>query len=127
MDIDQIKKDCQRRLRRTMQVANREAEEIIDGELWDYYSGTTPKVYQRTGTLGNAGIVTPVEGSGDECHFSAGINEGISYTTGTYSGIQVIDATDQGHSGTIGNHGYWERIQEELSQAVNQAFSQQFD
>lgn len=126
MDISQIKKDCQRRMKRSMDAANIRAEQIIDDELWNYYSGSNPVVYQRTGTLGNAGIVTAVQGSGDVYEFTAGIDESISYSTGTYSGAQVIDVTNKGKAGTIGNHGYWERIQEELQEEIESVFSQQF-
>ena len=88
-----------------------------------YYDGSTPQRYQRTGTLLTSPDSTPVQGSGKHLEFSVYMNDGISYSTGTFSGTQVIDATERGGAGTIGNHGYFQRTEESVQSILDSEFN----
>lgn len=41
-----------------------------------------------------------------------------------FSGAEVIDATEQGHSGTLGKHGYFKRTEEAVPKILEKTFSQ---
>lgn len=117
----------ERQIMKDMQSAAQRAKDRIEMELFmnvnGYYDGSTPQRYQRTGTLLTSPDSTPVQGSGKHLEFSVYMDEGISYSTGTFSGAQVIDATERGGAGTIGNHGYFQRTEEAAQQILDSEFN----
>ena len=119
--------DLERQIMKDMQSAARRSKDKIEMELFmnvnDYYDGSTPQRYQRTGTLLTSPDSTPVQGSGKHLEFSVYMNDGISYSTGTFSGAQVIDATERGGAGTIGNHGYFQRTEEAAQKILDSEFN----
>ena len=119
--------DLERQIMKDMQSATQRSKYKIEMELFmnvnDYYDGSTPQRYQRTGTLLTSPDSTPVQGSGKHLEFSVYMNDGISYSTGTFSGAQVIDATERGGAGTIGNHGYFQRTEEAAQKILDSEFN----
>ena len=117
----------ERQIMKDMRSAANRAKDRIEMELFmnvnDYYDGSTPQRYQRTGTLLTSPDSTPVQGSGKHLEFSVYMNDGISYSTGTFSGGQVIDATERGGAGTIGNHGYFQRTEEAVQSILDSEFA----
>ena len=117
----------ERQIMKDMQSVATRAKDKIELELFmnvnGYYDGSTPQRYQRTGTLLTSPDSTPVQGSGKHLEFSVYMDEGISYSTGTFSGAQVIDATERGGAGTIGNHGYFQRTEEAAQQILDSEFN----
>lgn len=117
----------ERQIMKDMQSAGTRAKDKIELELFmnvnGYYDGSTPQRYQRTGTLLTSPDSTPVQGSGKHLEFSVYMNDGISYSTGTFSGAQVIDATERGGAGTIGNHGYFQRTEEAAQKILDSEFN----
>ena len=117
----------ERQIMKDMQSAANRAKDKIEMELFmnvnGYYDGSTPQRYQRTGTLLTSPDSTPVQGSGKHLEFSVYMDEGISYSTGTFSGAQVIDATERGGAGTIGNHGYFQRTEEAAQKILDSEFN----
>lgn len=117
----------ERQIMKDMQSAANRAKDKIEMELFmnvnDYYDGSTPQRYQRTGTLLTSPDSTPVQGSGKSLEFSVYMDEGISYRTGSFTGAQVIDATENGEAGTIGNHGYFQQTEEAVQSILDSEFS----
>lgn len=117
----------ERQIMKDMQSAATRAKDKIELELFmnvnGYYDGSTPQRYQRTGTLLTSPDSTPVQGSGKHLEFSVYMDDGISYSTGTFSGAQVIDATERGGAGTIGNHGYFQRTEEAAQKILDSEFN----
>ena len=93
----------ERQIMKDMRSATNRAKNRIEIELFmnvnGYYNGSTPQRYQRTGTLLTSPDSTPVQGSGKHLEFSVYMDEGISYSTGTFSGAQGIDAPGRGGAG----------------------------
>ena len=117
----------ERQIMKDMRSSAGRSKDKIEMELFmnvnDYYDGSTPQRYQRTGTLLTSPDSTPVQGSGKHLEFSVYMNDGISYSTGTFSGAQVIDATERGGAGTIGNHGYFQRTEEAAQKILDSEFN----
>ena len=117
----------ERQIMRDAQSAANRAKDRIEMELFtnvnSYYDGSTPQRYQRTGTLLTSPDSTEVQGSGKHLEFSVYMDDGISYSTGTFSGGQVIDATESGGAGTIGNHGYFQRTEEAVQSILDSEFN----
>ena len=106
-----------------MNAARDEVEIKLEDNVMGYYDLGNPVKYERTGTLLESPNTTPVSGGGDHFEFKAEMEENIAYHTGTYSGAQVIDATEQGHSGTLGRHGYFAKTEAEIPEIVDRNMS----
>ena len=117
----------ERQIMKDMRNVTNRAKNKIEMELFmnvnGYYDGSTPQRYQRTGTLLTSPDSTPVQGSGKHLEFSVYMNDEISYSTGTFSGAQVIDATERGGAGTIGNHGYFQKTEEAVQSILDSEFN----
>ena len=56
----------------------------------------------------------------------ASLNQNISYSTGSFSGAQVIDAAEHGTSGIVGRSGFWARSENRIKDAVDEAVANNF-
>lgn len=101
--------------------AKHKIKEKLDTEVTDYET-SNPKYYKHTYELINSPQVTNITGNGKHSSFEVYMDEGISYSTGNYNGAEVISATEIGHSGTIGNHGYFNRTEEAVDEILDSEF-----
>lgn len=85
------------------------------------YETTKPRYYTHTYMLLNSPQTDGVSG-GKNPSFMVYMDEGITYNTGKYNGAQVINATEEGHSKTIGNHGYFKRFEQEVPNILDECF-----
>jgi len=126
--INAIRRQIERDARNALNEARDKTSKKLDENLLGFYAGGDPIQYQRTGTLINASNVTPVQGSSDSFGFKAEMDGNrIGYNTGTFTGWQVVRATEEGTSGVVGSPGYWEKTDEEIPDIVDSAFSKRFD
>lgn len=119
----EVKKLIEKDVRAGMNAARDEVEIKLEDNVMGYYDIGNPVKYERTGTLLESPNTTPVSGGGNLFKFKAEMEESISYHTGTYTGAQVIDATEQGHSGTLGKHGYFAKTEAEIPEIVDRNMS----
>lgn len=119
----EVKSLIEKDVRAGMNAARDEVEIKLEDNVLGYYDFGNPIKYERTGTLLESPNTTPVSGGGDHFEFKAEMQDNISYHTGTYSGAQVIDATEQGHSGTLGRHGYFAKTEAEIPEIVDRNMS----
>lgn len=116
----EVKKLMEKDVRAGMDAARDEVKPTFEDNVTEYYSVGNPVIYDRTGTLLESPNTTPVSGGGNHFEFKVEMQESISYHTGTpYTGAQVIDATEQGHSGTLGKHGYFAKTEAEIPEIVD--------
>lgn len=117
----------ERQIMRDITSAANRARDRIEMELLfnvnNYYDSSFPQKYQRTGTLLTSPDSTPVQVRGKNLEFTVYMDDRISYTTGTFSGAQVIEATEKGTAGTIGNHGYFQRTEDKVESILNSEFA----
>lgn len=119
----EVKGLIEKNVRSGMNAARDEVEEKLEDNVLGYYDIGNPVIYQRTGTLLESPNTTPVSGGENHFEFKAEMEENISYHTGTFSGAEVIDATEQGHSGTLGKHGYFAKTEAEIPEIVDRNMS----
>ena len=119
----EVKKLIEKDVRAGMNAARDEVKPTFEDNVKGYYDIGNPIKYERTGTLLESPNTTPVYGSGNRFEFKAEMQDNISYHTGTYTGAQVIDATEQGHSGTLGKHGYFAKTEAEIPEIVDRNMS----
>lgn len=95
-------------------------------EIQRFYSVGHPVMYSRTGTLGASVNFDSVVSSGNEAYGKVWLDKGIGYSTGTFSGIEVIDAAENHTSGVLGMPGFWaiteQKAQKNLDAAVRSVF-----
>lgn len=115
----EVKKLIEKDVRTGMNAARDEVKVKLEDNVMGYYDIGNPIKYERTGTLLESPNTTPVSGGGNLFKFKAEMEESISYHTGTYTGAQVIEATEQGHSGTLGKHGYFAKTEAEIPEIVD--------
>lgn len=115
----EVKKLIEKDVRAGMNAARDEVKPTFKDNVTEYYSVGNPVIYDRTGTLLESPNTTPVSGGGNHFEFKVEMQDSISYHTGTYTGAQVIDATEQGHSGTLGKHGYFTKTEAEIPEIVD--------
>lgn len=126
MDIDQIKKDCQRRMNQAMQKTRNDSEQIIDKSFDVFYSQGSPR-RPRTHTLPGARYIGPVELSGDTAYLEVGYEGNqISYSDGTFSGGEVLGATMTKTYGVLGNPAYDDQAFEEILETADKNFASEF-
>lgn len=113
----------EKNVRSGMNAARDEVKPTFEDNVTEYYSVGNPVIYDRTGTLLESPNTTPVSGGGNHFEFKVEMQDSISYHTGTYTGAQVIDATEQGHSGTLGRHGYFAKTEAEIPEIVDRNMS----
>lgn len=111
-------------VRSVAESARNKVEQELQDNVMDYYSSGNPIKYERTGTLLTSPETTPVSCAGKHFRFESYLNDSISYHTGKYTGAEVIDATEDGHSGTLGTHGYFKRTEESVPEILEKALSQ---
>lgn len=119
----EVKGLVEKDVRSGMNAARDEVEEKLEDNVLGYYDIGNPVIYQRNGTLLESPNTTPVSGGENHFEFKAEMEENISYHTGTFSGAEVIDATEQGHSGTLGKHGYFAKTEAEIPEIVDRNMS----
>lgn len=119
----EVKKLMEKDVRAGMNAARDEVKVKFEDNVMGYYSVGNPVIYDRTGTLLESPNTTPVSGGGNHFEFKVEMQDSISYHTGTYTGAQVIDATEQGHSGTLGKHGYFAKTEAEIPEIVDRNMS----
>lgn len=115
----EVKKLIEKDVRSGMNAARDEVKVKFEDNVMGYYDIGNPVKYERTGTLLESPNTTPVSGGGNLFKFKAEMEDSISYHTGKYTGAQVIDATEQGHSGTLGKHGYFAKTEAEIPEIVD--------
>ena len=119
----EVKNLIEKNVRSGMDAARDEVKPTFEDNVTEYYSVGNPVIYDRTGTLLESPNTTPVSGGGNHFEFKVEMQDSISYHTGTYTGVQVIDATEQGHSGTLGKHGYFAKTEAEIPEIVDRNMS----
>lgn len=119
----EVKNLIEKNVRSGMDAARDEVKPTFEDNVTEYYSVGNPVIYDRTGTLLESPNTTPVSGGGNHFEFKVEMQDSISYHTGTYTGAQVIDATEQGHSGTLGRHGYFAKTEAEIPEIVDRNMS----
>lgn len=116
----EVKKLMEKDVRAGMNAARDEVKVKLEDNVMGYYDIGNPVKYERTGTLLESPNTTPVSGGGNLFKFKAEMEESISYHTGTYTGAQVIEATETGAIGhTLGNHRYFEATRNAIPEIVD--------
>jgi len=120
--------ELERAIMRDMQNAMKAVEAKALADMYEatgnFYAGTNPKMYQRTGALGDTPKTTSPSVSGDAVEFKAYLDTSGGYTTGKQPSMEaVLTLADKGsYPGlrpTVGNGGFWEKAEKKIEKDLN--------
>jgi hypothetical protein len=136
-NMGQLRKMIQDEMKQAMNEAHSKIEADMKKELSEFYSQGSPKIYVRTGALGQSSRTTGISGGGNTLSFEAYL-EPPSYTVpnmdfvnrgfpSRYSGKEVLSAAESHSSHILGKGGFWSRIlkdiKTDLMDSMNSHFS----
>lgn len=135
-NMEQLQRELQRHLEKAMNAVSKKALEDMYEETGDYYEGTNPEVYERTGALGDTPRVTSITKTGNGAFFDAYLDLNYRYTTGRNPTMEdVLNLADKGITNssvgrlwrTIGKSGFWERAENKIQNDFNNIMSTYFE
>ena len=133
-----VMKMLQKDMRKAIGVVNSKVLADMYEETGDYYSGGSPKVYERTGALGDTPRTTAPTNSGDVSEFKAYLDESHQYTTADNPTMtQVLHLANEGSPWTtqggrpahptVGKKGFWDRAQQKMEKTLDETMSKYFN
>lgn len=125
-------------MRKAMNVASERMLADMYDETGGFYTQGNPKMYQRTGALGDTPKTTAVSSSGNVVSFKVYLDTSGGYTTGDNPSMtQVLDLANYGKpwttkSGsparaTLGKKGFWERAEKKMQRTLDRTMRQFFN
>lgn len=140
-NMKQLNNMLMRSLKNAMKATSKKAKaDLYEATGW-FYSGGEPKVYERTGALGDTPRVTDNNVSkhtnGGEVSFTAYLDQNYVYTTGdnpdmekvlnlANDGIQWVTSSGYYARNTVGNKKFWERAEENIEKDFEETLSKTF-
>lgn len=109
-----IRKKAQQAIGEISQKGYEAAQNNVDG----FYTGT-PVYYKRTGKLGDSPRTTGVQGKGSHVSTEIYLDDNYSYSTGTWTTEQVMEAAENGH--LVGSGGFWQKTVDEMPDIIDDA------
>lgn len=128
--LDAMLADIRKCAKEAIENTHEEALPIIEGELAAFYASGQPKVYERTGALGNSGRVDGVVSGGDVTSFDAYLE-----TNGVHPKpcklVTMGDVIEATHNEPtqwkiVGNHKYWDEATEKIGEVQSEQLSKYF-
>lgn len=117
-NMKELERAMLQEIKKAMNVASKKMLADMYDETGKYYTGSQPKVYERTGALGDTPKVTPTTTSGNSIQFEAYLDDTHQYTSGKNPTMtDVLNLANYGTTNssvgklraTVGNRGFWER------------------
>jgi len=133
----QLTKMLQDHMKKAMREVQSRAEADMFEEVGKYYSGGTPVLYQRTGTLGSSPRTTNLGGGGNVVSFDAyldtsGGHEGENARLRAmgfksyFSTLQAFTAAEHGTDHVKGTPGFWARSEQKFRRDLDSVMGAYF-
>ena len=136
-NMNELEQMLLKEMRKAMNVVSEGILADMYDETYGFYTQGNPKMYQRTGALGDTPKTTAVSSFGNTISFEAYLDTSGSYTTGDNPSMeQVLNLANYGNawitSGgnparpTLGKKGFWERAEKKMQNTLNKTMKQFF-
>ena len=118
-NMAQLEAMLQKEMQKAMRVASDKMLASTNEKVYGFYTEGNPKVYQRTGALGDTPRTTAISNTGNTSSFDVYLDQNHSYTTGTFTMGQVLDAAENHKYGVLGKPHFWEESEQEIEKGLD--------
>ncbi len=136
-NMRQLEQMLLKEMRKAMIVTSDKVLADMYDETGSFYAQGKPKMYKRTGALGDTPKTTPISSSGNVISFGAYLDTSGGYTTGDNPSMtQVLNLANYGKpwitkSGspardTLGKRGFWERAEKKMQKTLDRTMRRFF-
>lgn len=136
-NMKQLNAMMMKELRKAMNVVSDKALADMYEETGDFYTQGEPKMYERTGALGDTPKTTSITTVGNEASFEAYLDTKHNYTTGSNPNMEdVLKLANYGTpfttknggkaKATLGKKGFWERSEKKIEKTLDDTMSKFF-
>lgn len=135
-NMKQIETILRKEVRKSMERVSQKALEDIYEETGNFYTGKEPRLYERTGALGDTPRTTSLTVSGNKISFNAYLDKNHKYTTGknpTMEDILNLTKATPVHNSSVGylrsvrgKVGFWERAKDKMERDFNETLRKTF-
>jgi len=125
-NMAQLERLMKQRIKNATNAASQKMLADLYEETGDFYTGGEPKVYERTGALGDTPQIGGITEKGNTIELEMKLDDSHQYTTGKSPTMEdILNLTNYGitnskNSGylrkTVGKQGYWERAKEKMKE-----------
>ena len=134
-------KELNKMLMKEMQKAMKVTSEKVLGDMYEetggFYTQGNPKMYERTGALGDTPKTTAISTEGNEVSFEAYLDKSHQYTTGSNPNMEdVLNLANYGKQfttknggkarPTLGKKGFWEESEKKIEKTFDDTMKKFF-
>ena len=134
-NMRELERELKQRLRKAMQVTAKKVEADMYEEMGGFYTGGNPKIYERTGALGDTPRTSALTSSGLQMEFEAYLDTNHQYTTGKQPSMRAVLAVANDHGlassyvlrPPVGNQHFWERAESRMEKTFHDTMRSFFE
>lgn len=126
------------KMRQAMVAAQTKAFQDVKTEVQSFYSVGSPKIYSRTGKLGNSPKSSGVSGGGNQVSFDIWLDQGYGYLvpnpaftsigfSSYFTTPEVLEAAEAGTAHILGKSGFWARSESKIQSDLDSTFAVYFN
>lgn len=125
-NMNQLNTMLLKEMRKAMEISSQKTLSDMYEETEGFYSQGKPKMYERTGALGDTPRTTSLNISGNNISFKAYLDDKHRYTTGTKPYMsEVLEAANkgtavEGENPMLGKSGFWERAEKKMERSLDE-------
>ena len=136
-NMSQLEQMLRARLRNAMNVASQKMLAETMQETYSFYTMGNPKIYVRTGALGDSPKVTALSVSGNTMSFDVYLDKELGYRVPNtaftsrgyasyFSGAEVLQAAENHTAHILGKPGFWRRSESKFQKILNSSIKSFF-
>lgn len=133
--MEQLNAMLLKEVRKAMQVTSEKSLAVMHEETGNFYVGSKPIMYKRTGALGDTPKTTSLNVQGNMVEFSAYLDTTHRYTTGkSPTMLDVLNLADKYITDssvgklrpTLGSSGFWKRSEKKIEREFKKTMGKFF-
>lgn len=136
--MEQLESMLRTKLRKAMDVSSRKMLAKTFEETGGFYTQGKPKIYKRTGALGNSPKTTALSVSGNTVSYDVYLDTDVGYLVpnpaftdrgypSSHTDLEVFQAAEVGADGILGRPGFWERSEAEFQGILDSTIGSYFN
>ena len=134
-NMSQLNAMLMKELRKAMHVTSEKMLADMYEETGDFYTKDEPKLYMRTGALGDTPRTTAVSTVGNEVFFKAYLDKNHQYTTGKNPTMEdILNLANSGITSSsvgklrpvVGKSGFWDRSEQKMEKTLTDTMNKFF-